>query len=103
MSTLAPSTAAEWLEVVRTTRTDWRVSDARRESTDPERLLGFVERLGRARFEVLWLTAPLRWGYVASLPEAIAALRDRVEFTGLQLYTREERSPRRGGPRRWEY
>ncbi len=103
MSTLAPPTAAEWLEVVRTGRSDWRVSDSRRDSSDPERLLGFVERLGRTRFEVLWMTDPMRWGYVESLPEAVTAIRDRVEFAGPQRLQRQERQPRGGEQRRWEF
>jgi hypothetical protein len=99
---VASPTTAEWLEVVRTGRSDWRVSDSRRDPGDPDRLLGFVERLDRGRFEVLWMTEPLRWGYTRSLPEALAALRDRVTFSGLQLYAREER-PRRGNRREWDY
>ena len=102
-SSPALSSATDWLEVVRIGRADWRVSDARREAGDTERLLGFVERLGRARFEVVWMSDPLRWAYVATLPAAVAALRDRDEFPGLQLYLREETRPRRKGPRPWEY
>jgi hypothetical protein len=100
---LAPSTAAEWLEVVRTGKTDWRVSDSRRNSGDPERVVGFVERMGRARFEILWMTNPLRWGYVGSLRDAMAALLNPDEFEGTQHYLRQERTPRHGGLRRWEY
>ena len=103
MSILAPPTATEWLEVFRTGKSDWRVSDSRRDSGDPDRLLGFVERLGRAQFEILWMTDPLRWGYVGSLPAAVAAIRDRVEFAGPQLLKRQERQSRKGEPRRWEF
>jgi hypothetical protein len=103
VSTLAPPSAAEWLEVIRTGRSDWRVSDSRLASGDPERIVGFVERLDRLRYEVLWMTDPMRWAYVESLAAAVAAIRDRVEFVGPQLLQRQERHPRRGGPNRWEF
>jgi hypothetical protein len=58
------------LELVRTSRTDWRVVDTR---SDPGRVLGFIERMRYSRYELLWTTEPPRWAYVSSLRLAAAA------------------------------
>jgi hypothetical protein len=102
MSTLAPSVVAEWLEVLHIGKTDWRVSDSRHDLGSSGRVLGFVERRGRYRFEILWMTEPPRWAYVRSLAEAIAAFSDEIGFTGQELAEREE-APRklRRGWLRW--
>ena len=57
------------LEVVRLSRTDWRVS----ERNVPEQLLGYIERQRADRYEVLWMTDPMHWGYAGSFEEALAA------------------------------
>ena len=54
-----------WLEVIRLGRRDGRILDSRIETSDPARLLGFVERLSTRRYEVLWMTGAMRWGSVA--------------------------------------
>jgi hypothetical protein len=102
MSTLAPPVAADWLEVLHIGKTEWRVSDSRRDVGSHGRILGFIERLGRDRFEILWMTEPPRWAYVDSLVEALAALTLDVGFTGPEVLEREE-APRksRRGWRRW--
>jgi hypothetical protein len=102
MSTLAPPVAADWLEVLRVGKTDWRVSDSRHDVGSTGRILGFVERQGRDRFEILWMTEPPRWAYVHSLAEAIAALGNDIGFTGPDALERQE-APRksRRGWRRW--
>jgi hypothetical protein len=75
--------APDWLELFRLTRTDWRVSDSRLDPSDPQRLLGYIERLGPKRYEVLWLAEPVGWGYVTSLKLATAAFADISQFGGV--------------------
>jgi hypothetical protein len=79
-----------WLEVRRLDRTDWRISDARLDVGSDDRLLGYVERLGRWRYEVLWVTAPFGWAYVKSLDLAVAAVADREHFVGVIRSERAE-------------
>ena len=67
----------DWLELFRLTRTDWRVSDARVEPSEPRRLIGYIERLDRDRYEALWIADPIGWAYVTTMSEAIAAFADR--------------------------
>ena len=93
---------ADWLEVIRIGKKDWRVSDTRRDAGDPARLLGFIERIRRDRYEVLWMTAPLRWAYLPSMSEAIEAFGDSLRFTGEQVPDRQESTRRRRGPPRSE-
>ena len=102
MSAADSARTADWLEVTRIGKRDWRVSDTRREVGDSTRLLGFVERIRRDRFEVLWMTEPLRWAYLPSMSEAIEAFGDSLRFTGEQIPEREHVRPRQRGPRRWE-
>jgi hypothetical protein len=90
MPTLAPPVAAEWLEILHTGKSDWRVCDSRLEADDPGHLLGFVERLGRDRYEILWLTEPPRWAYADSLKTALAAFDDSVAFAGSKSILREQ-------------
>ena len=70
------------LEVIRLNRSEWRVSDSARSDGDPLRLLGYIERLSRDEYEVLWLVPPLGWSYVSSYGSALAALGDRSRFDG---------------------
>ena len=72
----------EWLEVVRLGRTDWRVSDSRVESADPGRLVGFIEKLPPGRFELVWITYPIRWGYTDTLSAALSGMAEGVRFDG---------------------
>ena len=75
---VAHSQVVSGLTVVRLGRTDWRVtSDA-----SPNEVLGFIERQRSGRFEVVWMTDPMRWGYAASFDEALLAFGDSVRFTG---------------------
>jgi len=71
------------LEVVRLNRVEWRVSDLALATGDPLRLMGYIERLARDEFEVLWLRPPLGWSYVSSFGSALAALADRSRFDGV--------------------
>lgn len=45
-------------------------------------LLGYVERLKRDRFEVLWVAEPIGWAYVESFDDALATIGDRAGFAG---------------------
>ena len=92
----------DWLEVIRIGRKDWRVSDTRREVGDAARLLGFIERISRDRYEVLWMTEPLRWAYLPTMSAAIEAFSDSLRFTGEQVSEREVAPPRRNARPRWE-
>jgi hypothetical protein len=66
------------LNVVKLDRTDWRISSM----TEPEDLLGYIERQRGGRFEVLWMSDPMRWGYADSFDEALVAFSDSLRFTG---------------------
>jgi hypothetical protein len=66
------------LDVVRLSRTDWRVS----KRAEPEQLLGYIERQRGDRYEVLWMTDPMRWGYAPSFEDALVAFGDSARFTG---------------------
>ena len=72
-----------WLEVIRLNRTAWRISNSSISQGDPDRLLGYIERLSSDRFEVLWLGAPISWAYVTSFEVALAAVADRSQFSGI--------------------
>jgi hypothetical protein len=74
------------IELVRLGRTEWRVSDA----SDPARLLGYIERQRGDRFEVVWMTDPMRWGYAASFDDAVVAFADSLRFIG-EVF--EQRAP----------
>jgi hypothetical protein len=87
------------VEIVRLGRTDWRVNDA----ANPDRLLGYIERQRSGRFEVMWMTDPMRWGYAASFEEALAAFGSSVHFVGEILDKRasfDGRIHATGSPRR---
>jgi hypothetical protein len=66
------------VDLVRLARTEWRVNDA----TDPDRLLGYIERQRSDRWEIMWMTDPMRWGYATSFAEALGAFGDSVRFKG---------------------
>jgi hypothetical protein len=78
------------LEVVRLGRHDWRVSDNTLEQGDPARLLGFIERLKRGYFEVLWISDPPEWAYTVSLATAVAALAGADSFVGVRRVNRDQ-------------
>jgi hypothetical protein len=80
------------LSIVRLGKTDWRVSSGE----GGEELLGYIERQRGGRFEVVWMTDPMRWGYAASFDEAILAFGDSVRFTGEVL---DDRAAVVGSPR----
>jgi hypothetical protein len=63
---------------VRLDKSDWRISSG----ADPDNLLGYIERQRSGRFEVTWMTDPMRWGYASSFDEALLAFGDSVRFTG---------------------
>lgn len=72
-----------WLEVLRLDHNDWRVSDARVDVGDFDRIVGYIERLGPWRYEVLWVRATPGWAYVRSFDLAVAAVADREHFDGV--------------------
>jgi hypothetical protein len=63
-----------WVQLERLDGSYWCVSDSRIDDADPARLLGYVERLGRHRYEALRLSDPVRWDYCETLEAAIADL-----------------------------
>ena len=71
------------IEVIRLNRTAWRISNSFIDEGDPDRLLGYIERLESDRYEVLWLAAPVSWAYVDSFELALAAVADRPHFSGI--------------------
>jgi hypothetical protein len=73
-------------------RTEWRVLDA----TDAGRIVGFIERLSGGRFEIVWMSDPMRWGYAKSFDEAVAAFSDGASFAG-EVFL--ERADVAGSPR----
>ena len=70
------------LEVTRLNGLRWRISDSTLNEHDPCWLLGYVERLERDKYEVLWLAAPVTWAFVTSFEDALAAVADRTQVTG---------------------
>jgi hypothetical protein len=74
------------LTIVRLGKTDWRISSG----AEPDDLLGYIERQRSGRFEVTWMTDPMRWGYAASFDEALLAFGDSVRFTGEVLDERAQ-------------
>jgi hypothetical protein len=74
------------LSVVRLGKTDWRISSG----SNPNDLLGYIERQRSGRFEVTWMTDPMRWGYASSFDEALLAFGDSVRFTGEVLDNRAQ-------------
>jgi hypothetical protein len=98
-STIQRQSAIEWLEVIRLSRVDWRISDSRIDVDDSTRLLGYIERQFHDRYEVLWMTDPLRWAYVESFDAALAGFGESARFTvQTQADRRESDSPRGGAP-----
>jgi hypothetical protein len=81
-------TALSDIDVVRLSRTDWRVSH----SGAPERVLGYVERQRANRFEIVWMTDPMRWGYTTTFDDALMAFGDASRFTGEILDERASES-----------
>lgn len=73
------------LEVLRLARKEWRVSDTRFKDGEPDRLLGFIERLSRFHYEVQWVGHTPGWAYMRSFDLALAALASRGEFDGTIL------------------
>jgi hypothetical protein len=81
----SPPRDLDGLTIVRLGKTDWRISSA----GNAEELLGYIERQRGGRFEVVWMTDPMRWGYAASFDEALLAFSDSVRFTGEVLDNRD--------------
>jgi len=94
-------TRVEWLEVVRLDHDNWKISDTRLAEDDSLRLLGFVERLHRLRFEITKLTDPISWAYVPSFGQALASFEETFDFDAI-LEVERDRSLRMidGRPRR---
>ncbi len=53
-----PAASDSSLHIVRLGKSDWRVCDVQGE------LLGYIERLNQERYQVVWMTDPMNWGYV---------------------------------------
>jgi hypothetical protein len=83
-------TSYDGLEIVRLGRAEWRVND----STESGRLLGYIERQNAGRYEVMWMTDPMRWGYAASFDEALVAFGDSLRFSGEVFDERAESADR---------
>jgi hypothetical protein len=74
------------LEVVRLGRFEWRVSS----ESESSELLGYIERQRTGRFEIVWMTDPMRWGYTATFDDALIAFADSARFGGEILAQRAE-------------
>jgi hypothetical protein len=72
------------IQVIRLGRSEWRVNAA----TDPDRPIGYIERQRAGRYEVTWMTDPMRWGYATTFDEALVAFGDSVQFPGDVFDTR---------------
>jgi hypothetical protein len=83
-----PSRNSCGLSIVRLGKTDWRISS----QADGDELLGYIERQRSGRFEVVWMTDPMRWGYAESFDDALLAFGDSVRFTG-EIFDRRARVP----------
>ncbi|NYF09015.1 hypothetical protein HDC94_000171 [Leifsonia sp. AK011] len=70
------------LEVIRLDHSSWRISNSLIDPADHARIMGFIERLERDRFEVLLLTPPTGWAYVESFGLALSAFTNREHFQG---------------------
>lgn len=77
-------------EVIRLSRTEWRISDPRLPDADPDRLLGYIERLARRRYEVVWMSDPMRWGYAESFAAALEGLATDDRYAQNTVPEREE-------------
>lgn len=66
------------VSVIRLDRGEWRVSDV----ANPDQVLGYIERQQSGRFEVMWMTDPIRWGCAESFDAALVAFGDSARFTG---------------------
>jgi hypothetical protein len=90
VTTIQPTPYPE-LEVVRLGRSEWRICD----SSDPSRVLGYIERQRHDRFEIVWMADPMRWGYTATLEDALLAFGDSARFAGEVFTQRVEQVERR--------
>jgi hypothetical protein len=91
--------ASSTLECIRLSPTDWRISEVSPVNGEPSRILGFIERYAKGRFEILWMSDPVRWAYVGTFDEALAAFDDSVRFTRSVFAERQiDQSPPRPGP-----
>ena len=86
----SPANSTAGLQVIRLNRTGWRISNSSIDERDPTGLLGYIERLERDRYEVLWLAAPISWAYVDSFELALAAVADRPHFSGVIAPERDQ-------------
>ena len=86
----SPANTTAGLEVIRLDRTGWRISNSFITEGVPGRLLGYIERLDRDRYEVLWIAAPISWAYVDSFELALAAVADRPHFSGVIAPERDQ-------------
>lgn len=78
----APANTSIPLEVIRLDHSSWRISNSLIDPSDPARIMGFIERLERDRFEVLLLTPPTGWAYVDTFGLALSAFTNREHFEG---------------------
>lgn len=85
----ATQTALIGFTIVRLEQACWRISDPTLDEGEPGYVLAFIERLGRHRYEVLWLGAPIGWAYVDSFDAAISAVSARAEFAGKTVSERD--------------
>jgi len=74
------------VDITQVSKTDWRVSNS------ADQVLGYVEQLSSHRYEVMWLTEPLRWGYTSTFPDAIAAVAGADESVAEIWPERDEES-----------
>lgn len=83
-------TPFESIDVRRLGRSEWRIADA----ADPDHILGFIERQGHDRFEIVLMSDPVRWAYAESFESALIAFGDGGRFGG-ELLAQRATSPDR--------
>jgi hypothetical protein len=53
-------------------------------------LLGYIDRQRAGRFEIVWMSDPMRWGYTATFDDAVVAFGDSSRFAGEILTQRAD-------------
>jgi hypothetical protein len=71
------NSAQDHIQVDALSASEWRISDARAESTDASSLIGFVEE-NNGVYEVIRFSDPMEFSFATSLDAAVALVTDAV-------------------------
>jgi hypothetical protein len=74
-STELNSSAQNHIRIDELSATEWRISDARAESTDTSSLIGFIEE-NNGVYEVIRFSDPMKFSFATSLDAALAHVTD---------------------------